>query len=197
MIRSFIAIHLPDAAKDVLGEISEQLSLEVPGGSVRWTKVSGIHLTLKFLGNVAEADLPQIKAALAQVGQRHAPFTFTVGGAGCFPNVNRPRVIWVGIQEETGSLAALQRDVEKSLTPLGFEPEKRAYHPHLTLGRTKDRLRSSDLRQIGEAVAAADVGELGQIRVKSFRLMRSDLHPDGAVYTSLAVFTLGPEQGGE
>ncbi len=197
MIRSFVAIHLPDAAREVLGQISEQLSLEVPGGSVRWTRVSAVHLTLKFLGDVAEADLPQIKAALATVGQRHAPFTFTVAGAGCFPNLNRPRVVWVGIQEQTGSLAALQRDVEESLAPLGFKPERRAYHPHLTLGRTKDRVHSSDLRRIGEVVAAAEVGELGQVRVKSFRLMRSDLHPDGAIYTSLAAFALGPEQGGE
>lgn len=191
MIRSFVAVDLPEAARDVLREIGEQLGSQVPGGSVRWTRVSNVHLTLKFLGDVAETDLPEIKAVLAQVGQRHAPFTFTVGGAGCFPNLKRPRVVWVGIREGTGALAALQRDVEKSLVPLGFKPEKRAFHPHLTLGRTRRGVRSSDLGRVGEVVAAANVGELGQVRVKSFRLMRSDLHPDGAIYTSLAVCALG------
>jgi 2'-5' RNA ligase len=152
--------------------------------------VEGIHLTLKFLGNVAESDLPAIKAALAQIGQQHAPFAFTVGGLGCFPNVRRPRVVWVGIQEQTGTLAGLQRDVEKGLVPLGFEAEKRAFHPHLTLGRTKRGLRSADQRRLGEILAGVEVGELDRINVESFHLMRSDLRPSGAVYTALATFDL-------
>lgn len=194
MIRSFVAIDLPDAVKDVLSEVGERLGRQVPERSVRWSRVSGIHLTLKFLGDVDEADLPKIKTALAQVGQRHAPFTFAVAGVGCFPNLRNPRVVWVGIEEETGSLAALQRDVEKSLVPVGFEAEKRAFHPHLTLGRTRRDVRSGDQRRIGEIIANADVSELGQVCVDSFRLVRSDLRPDGAVYTPLDVFALTPEQ---
>jgi 2'-5' RNA ligase len=190
MIRSFVAIDLPDAVKDELRAVSEQLDGQVPGGSVRWTRVSGIHLTLKFLGDVDEANLPEIEGTLAQVGQRHAPFTISVGGVGCFPNLKNPRVVWVGIQDETGILLALQRDVEKSLAPLGFEREKRAFHPHLTLGRTRRGIWSSDQRRIGEIIAGAEVGELGHIRAESFGLIRSDLRPDGAVYTPLDVFPL-------
>ena len=197
MIRSFVAIDLPDSTRDVLREVGERLRRRTPRDSVRWTRVEGIHLTLKFLGDVAEGDLAEIKAALAQVARRHGPFTFTIGGVGCFPNARRPRVVWVGVEEETGSLAALQQDVEESLTPLGFEPEKRAFHPHLTLGRTGRGVRPSDQRQLGEVIATAGVGELDQIRVDSFRLMRSDLRPSGAVYTPLAVFALSLERGGE
>jgi 2'-5' RNA ligase len=196
MVRSFVAIDLPDSFKEILHRTSEQLRRQVSGDSVRWARIEGIHLTLQFLGNVAQSDLPQIEAALIQVGQRHAPFTFTVGGVGCFPNLRKPRVIWIGVQEETGALAALQRDVEKSLVPLGFKPEKRAFHPHLTLGRTRRHVRSADQRRLGEIIASIDVGELGHIHVKSFRLMRSDLRPSGAVYTLLALFELSLDQEG-
>lgn len=190
MIRSFVAIDLPDSTKDVLEGISQRLRRRVPRDSVRWSRVAGIHLTLQFLGNVPESDLPQIKDVLAQVGQRHAPFSFSVGGVGCFPNVRKPRVVWVGVQEESGAMAALQRDVVKSLAPLGFEPEKRAFRPHLTLGRVKRGVRSADLRHLGEVIASAGIGELDHIQVASFRLMRSDLRPSGAVYTPLAVLEL-------
>lgn len=194
MIRSFVAIDLPDSTKEMLEQVSERLQDQVPHRTVRWSKISGIHLTLKFLGDVAQDDLPKIKSALSHVGQRHAPFVFTVGEVGCFPNLGRPRVVWVGIREETGALLSLQRDVEKSLKPLGFKPEGRAFHPHLTLGRTRRDAHSRDQRQLGEIIAGADIGKLDEVRVASFRLMRSDLRPDGAVYTSLAVFALGADQ---
>jgi 2'-5' RNA ligase len=190
MIRSFVAIDLSDSAKEVLEEVGQRLRSQAPHKCVRWSRVTAVHLTLKFLGDVAEADLPEIKDVLAQVARRHVPFTFTIGGLGCFPNVKRPRVVWVGVQEETGALAALQRDVEKNLVPLGFEPEKRAFHPHLTLGRTRRNARPADRRRLGEIVVEAGVGELSRVHVESFRLMRSDLRPDGAVYTPLAVFDL-------
>lgn len=194
MIRSFVAIDLSDSAKDSLRDLGEKLRSQTPSGSVRWIRVEGIHLTLKFLGNVAETDLPKIKAVLAQVGQRHGSFTLAIEGVGCFPNAKRPRVVWVGVKEVTGALAAVQRDVEKSLVPLGFEREKRAFHPHLTLGRTRRGINSRDQRGIGDVIASANVEELARIEVESFRLMRSDLYPDGAEYTPLAIFSLGLEQ---
>jgi 2'-5' RNA ligase len=196
MIRSFIAIELPDAARAMLSEVGQRLQDRVPQGSVRWSKVSGIHLTLQFLGSVAQGDLAQIETVLSHVGQRHAPFALTIGGLGCFPNLKRPHVIWVGVQEETGVLSALQRDVVKSMVPLGFEPERRAFHPHLTLGRTRRDVASADQRQLGESLAGFEVSELARIEVVSFRLMRSDLRPGGAIYTPLAVFDLSAGLGG-
>lgn len=194
MIRSFIAIELPNAARAALGEVGQRLQDRVPQGSVRWSKVSGIHLTLQFLGDVGQEDLAQIETALGQVGERHAPFALTIGGLGCFPNMKRPRVAWVGVQEETGALQALQRDVVKSMVPLGFEPERRAFHPHLTLGRTRRDVSAAGQRELGESLAGVEVGELARIQVASFRLMRSDLRPDGAIYTALAVFDLSAGQ---
>ena len=191
MIRSFVAIDLPDPIKQMLKSTGEQLRRQVPDKSVRWSRVEGIHLTLKFLGAVAEADLSDIKTTLAGVSRQQAPFAFTVGGLGCFPNARRPRVLWVGVEEKSGALAALQREVEHSLKPLGFDPERRSFHPHLTLGRTHKNVRATDQRRLGEIVAGTGLGELGRVDVASFRLMRSDLRSDGAVYTTLAEFPLG------
>jgi 2'-5' RNA ligase len=190
MIRSFVAIDLPDTAKDALLELGQQLRHKAPDRSVRWSRVSGIHLTLKFLGDVSEDSLPGIKAVLGRVAQHHAPFRCTIEGVGCFPNTRSPRVVWAGVREESGRLLALQRDVENDLTPLGFKPEKRPYHPHLTLGRTARHVRSADQRTLGDVIAGSDVGELAQLQVESFLLMRSDLRPDGAVYTPLGTFPL-------
>ncbi len=190
MIRSFVAIDLPNSTKTRLKAVSQQLRRRVPRDSVRWSRVTGIHLTLKFLGDVAQGDLPQIKDVLAQVGQRHAPFEFTVGGVGCFPNTKRPRVLWVGLEEESGNLAALQRDVVQSLAPLGFEPEKRRFHPHLTLGRVKRGVPSGDLRRLGQVIVTAGTGELDRVQAASFHLMRSELRPSGALYSSLAAVAI-------
>ncbi len=190
MIRSFVAIDLPGSSKTKLKAVAQQLRDQVPRDSVRWTRVTGVHLTLKFLGDVKQSDLPQIKSVLAQVGQRHAPFEFTIGGVGCFPNTRRPRVLWVGLQEESGALAALQRDVDQSLVPLGFEPEKRRFHPHLTLGRVKRGVSSGDLRRLGQIIVTAGVGELDRVQTASLRLMRSELRSSGALYSSLAAVDL-------
>jgi 2'-5' RNA ligase len=196
MVRSFVAITLPNDVKEALQRVADEQRARTPERSIRWSRVSGIHLTLKFLGDVAESDLPAIKAALAQCCVDHVPFVFSVGGMGCFPNTKRPRVLWVGVTEETGRLAALQRDVERHLEGLGFAREQRAFHPHLTLGRTRQGAKPSEQARIGEVVDSSEVGELGQVRVDEIHLMRSDLRPDGAVYTSLQRISLGRSDAG-
>jgi 2'-5' RNA ligase len=94
--------------------------------------------------------------------------------------------MWVGIQEETGTLAQLQKAIEEDVAALGYPPERRKFHPHLTLGRVRRRVSSGDRRQLGELVEASGIGTLDQMEVRSVNLMRSDLQPSGAVYTRLA-----------
>lgn len=190
MIRSFIALDLFESTKESLLNVRRRLQKEIPADWVRWSRPASIHLTLKFLGDVAEKDMPGIKEALAQVALRHTPFKFVVAHLGCFPNLKRPRVVWVGVQETTGALVALQQDVEKSLQPLGFKAERRRYHPHLTLGRTRRGVVSAEKRRLGEIIDNTDIGEVNQVDVEGLKLMRSDLRPDGAVYTVLAEFEL-------
>jgi 2'-5' RNA ligase len=185
-IRTFIAIELDESIKDGLTRLQEGLKGEVPQGSVRWVRPASIHLTLKFLGDVPADQIGEITRALERSCQGFAPFSLTCGGLGCFPNLKRPRVVWVGVHEETGTLAQLQKAIEANVAPLGYPTEKRKFSPHLTLGRVQRRVSSSDLHRLGEQVGSSEIGTLGQMEVRSVNLMRSDLRPSGAVYTRLA-----------
>ena len=185
-IRTFIAIELDESIKDSLTELQERLKGEAPRGSVRWVRPGGIHLTLKFLGDVPADQIGEIAEALQEGCQGFASFYLSCGGLGCFPNLKRPRVVWVGVQEETGTLARLKKSIEENVAPLGYPTEKRKFSPHLTLGRVQKRAGSGDLRQLGELIGALEIGMLGQMQVRSVNLMRSDLRSSGAVYTRLA-----------
>ena len=116
----------------------------------------------------------------------HAPFALEVKGAGCFPDVHRPRVVWVGVQENEHRLHALQRAVENAIAPLGYPTEIRDFTPHLTLGRVARDVRQIDQKKIGEAVQVAGVGSLGRWEVRQVALIKSDLKPTGAQYLTLA-----------
>ena len=185
-IRTFIAIELDESIKDGLTKLQERLKGKVPRGSARWVRPKGIHLTLKFLGDVPADQIGEITRALERSCQGFAPFSLSCGGLGCFPNLKRPRVVWVGIQEETGTLAQLKKAIEENVAPLGYPTEKRKFSPHLTLGRVQKRASSGDRRRLGELVGASEIGMLGQMEVRSVNLIRSDLRPSGAVYTRLA-----------
>lgn len=188
-VRAFIAIELDRQLCAKLGDLQDRLRADVPPGLVRWVRPEGIHLTLKFLGDVPAEKVSEIARAVQQACEKHVSFECTVSGLGCFPDAVRPRVIWVGIQEPGGTLLALQRDVDRALSALGFEPEQRPFHPHLTLGRVKSHDREA-VAALGEYVSRARVN-VGSIQASAVHLMRSDLLPGGAVYTTLAVSDLG------
>jgi 2'-5' RNA ligase len=189
-IRAFIAVPLPGSLLEKLAALQRKLEGQVPDRSVRWVRVEGIHLTLKFLGDTPTEKLPDIEHALAAVARHVPPCSFTVGEVGCFPNLRRPRVVWVGVQEPTGRLAALQDAVEEVMTSFGYSPEGRGFTPHLTLGRVHRRASRSDVTQVGEVVANTTVGVLAEVSVGRFALIRSVLKPAGAEYAELAEFPL-------
>lgn len=185
-VRTFIAIELDEKIKVALAELQEQLKGKIPPGSVRWVGPEGIHLTLKFLGNVPANRIEQVEQAISQACAGFPSFSFSIGGLGCFPDTRRPRVVWVGVQEDTGILKRLQKAIEDGMEKLGFPPEERGFQAHLTLGRTQRRASSADVRRLGQIVAETDIGELGRMEARAVSLMRSDLKPTGAVYTRLA-----------
>jgi len=194
-IRSFVAVELSDQVRQALADLQEKLKVQVPPKAVRWTRPESIHLTLQFLGEVAPGKVEAIAEALREVGAGQAPFTFQLKELGVFPNPGRPRVVWVGVAEPSGGLVAVQKGVTQALEPLGFEPEKRPYSPHLTIGRADRRAGRQDLAEVGELVTRTEVGTLGQVRVEHVVLMKSDLQPGGAVYTPLAVIPLARTPG--
>jgi 2'-5' RNA ligase len=190
VIRSFVAVDLGQTVKSRLAEIQRQLKASVPSGSVRWVQPDSVHLTLKFLGDVPAERIDEIADALRQACEPLAPALFAVAGAGCFPDLRRPNVVWVGVDDPARRLAALQQAVERALNPLGFPPENRPFNPHLTLGRTQRSAPGADLRAVGERVGALKVGALGRVDVHEIILMRSDLLPGGARYAPLARISL-------
>ena len=184
-LRTFIAVELDEELLGNLGNLQDRLRGQVAPRSVRWVRPEGIHLTLKFLGETQPEQVEAVKAALDQAASEVSPFTFTVGGLGCFPNTRRPRVIWVGLHEPTGTLSRLWDAVESCVAPLGFPAEKRPFRPHLTLGRVQRYASKSEVREIGEVIASSAIGTLDEMRVSQVCYIKSDLRPGGAVYTAL------------
>jgi 2'-5' RNA ligase len=190
VIRAFIAIGLPAEIQQKLEEVITDLKGRISDGPVRWVSGGSIHLTLKFLGDVSEANLEMLKKILQTEASVHHAFEISVGGLGAFPTIHRPRVIWVKV-EVPQELKSVQRGIEHETTRLGYDREERPFSPHLTLGRVSRNATPRDIQRIGEALEQTTVGVLGTVRVEEVNLYRSDLRPGGAVYTCLFSAPLG------
>jgi 2'-5' RNA ligase len=192
-IRLFIAIPLPELLLKRLADVKYRLQGKVPHKSVRWVRSEGIHLTLKFLGDTPREKVSTITEALTVVGRNAPPCMLVAEGLGCFPNLRRPRVLWVGVKEPTGRLETLQKAVEEAMTALGYKPERHGFTPHLTLGRVRRGASRQEEREIAEVIEGTSVDQLAEFTADRFELIRSDLKPTGAEYTTLETFLL---QGG-
>ena len=192
--RLFVAIEPPAPVLEAVARVQDDLKRLFPERAVRWVKPEGVHLTLKFLGNVPLSQIDSLKAALAEAtsGSGHRRFDLGVEGLGCFPSIRRPRVIWLGLTGDLDSLRALQADVEKYIAPLGYPTEKREFRPHLTLARASRGASRDAIAAVGRIVEKTDVGYLADWHVGEVSLMRSQLKPGGAVYTQLGAFELTP-----
>lgn len=182
-IRAFIAAELPESVKKAAADAVAYLGRK--GLRLRWVKPENMHLTLKFLGDTDPALVPELAAALGQSVSGAAPIALSAEGLGVFPNPARARVVWMGLSGETARLAALAGGLDSLLSDLGFEPETRPFAAHLTLGRSRDRVDGGLLAramaqyaQSGRAPAAFTLDRLV--------LFKSDLRPQGPIYTRLA-----------
>jgi len=189
-VRAFIAIELPDPVRAALARLQDGLKA-TRTTSVKWVDPKGIHLTIKFLGNVDAGEIPELSRVLREAVRGTVPFRLKLENTGAFPNIRAPRVIWVGVGGEAEHLFTLHKKVEQALKPLGFAPENRAFSPHLTLGRVREGAQPNELRRLGEGIAASKTeGEIF-FSVDSLNLMRSQLTREGAIYSCLASFKLG------
>jgi len=183
-MRTFIAINLDQEIKRALTQLIDELKVRsTESRGIRWVRQEGMHLTLKFLGEIGEDKVPRIESALRQVTEKYSPFSMRIKGTGYFPPKSKaPRVFWIGIEEE-GILERLQFQVEEEMEKLGFPKEQRKFHPHLTLGRVKT---SSNLRGILDLLEKYKEKTLGEMEVKKMTFFRSVLKPTGAEYSVLS-----------
>jgi RNA 2',3'-cyclic 3'-phosphodiesterase len=177
-VRLFVAVNLPEDERRAAHEAAAPL--RDAGLPVKWVPPASLHVTLKFLGEVAEDREAAIGAALDAAVAAARPFAVGLGGAGAFPGVARPRVIWLGVEAHP-ALELLSHDVERALEPFGFEAELRPFRPHVTLGRVRPGARPGAFAAL-EPLAAALAWE-GVAPVDSVDLMASVLGPGGAVYS--------------
>ncbi len=188
MVRAFIAVPVPEAARQAIGSLVEELRRRRPEAGVRWVRPEGLHLTLRFLGQTRVDRLPALREVIGEVASRHAPFDLEVSGGGAFPTLRRPRVLWLGVRRGAELLTALAADLDGQLAPLGWEPEGRPYSAHLTLART-------DQGPAAAAMAAVLVEAAARLellwRVEEVILYESHLERAGARYVVLERAPLG------
>jgi 2'-5' RNA ligase len=183
-IRAFIAIGLSPEIRRWLMEARAELERRMTSRSVRWTEFNGIHITLKFLGEIPGGSLGAIQSVMDGTAQGCRPFPLAVEGLGCFPDAVRPRVIWAGVRGNP-VLADLQKRLEDGMDKAGFPRERRAFSPHLTLARVRDGVEGKDLGDIGRAVLNAAVSPPVTMDVSGYGLYKSVLRPTGAEYSLL------------
>jgi 2'-5' RNA ligase len=184
-VRTFVAVDISPAVKTQIGQIIGQL--RPIGSMIRWVRPEGLHLTLKFLGEISREQLATVYQAVERGMAGISPFSYALAELGGFPNLRRPRVIWIGVPRGKELLRKLQERIEAQLTGCGFPKEKRGFSPHLTIGRVKS-LRG--IQPLLERLPSI-VFESGEIPVTAVKVMRSELKPTGAEYSPLKVIELG------
>jgi 2'-5' RNA ligase len=183
-IRAFLAIDPPEEVLREIDSLQGRLRTLI-SGDIRWVRPEGIHLTLKFFGDVTGADAETIAAVTREVALVEKPFSLVVGGAGVFPDPRRPRVLWLGMSGDLERLLLFQTRLDQALRLIGFPREERPFRPHLTLARIKD---SRSLAGLGRALEKGEQYQAGRFAAAGLSLMQSELKTGGAVYKQLQWF---------
>ena len=184
LLRAFIAIEIPTHIHQKIAAQTASLRENIASSLVRWVPIVNIHLTLKFLGDVLPAKTEQLSQMLDELAHSYKAHEIQISGLGAFPNPRQVRIIWIGIQAPD-TLHTLQTGLETASAKLGFPPENRPFHPHLTLGRVKQGISPAGAQSIQAALANTKIGHIGTVRIEALHLFKSDLKPSGAVYTKL------------
>jgi len=178
-IRSFIAIEISDPM--IVKKVDDvEKKLMGVQAAVKWVDPEIVHITLKFLGDISPTQIDPIFEAMKDVDFK--PFDIHISNIGCFPNMNRPRVVWMGINEGKEELEALYSQLNLKLKPLGFKQETRRFKAHITIGRVKGKKGVREL--VGQISRMKDL-EIGIQRIESLKLKKSTLTPKGPTYETL------------
>jgi 2'-5' RNA ligase len=186
-IRAFIAIELPGELKSMLKDFENKLKTP-KSRCAKWVDPGSIHLTLKFLGNIGPKILDELKRDVEAEVRKSQPFTLATAETGCFPNAQRPRVFWLGLSGDVDRLLDLQSRIDESAGKLGFPKENRPFAAHLTLARLRDDCSVAERGGFAELVQGVRLEPGFSMRVNAVALIRSQLKPEGAIYTRLSQF---------
>jgi 2'-5' RNA ligase len=183
-MRAFIALEISREVRQEIRGIIERLQkgIQFGGASPKWAAPDGIHLTLRFLGEIEEEMVGRLRGLLKEAAAESKPFHLSIGSLGFFPNERNPRVLWIGVGEGAEESEALQKKIERGVVALGFSAEDRPFHPHLTLARIKS---ARGARGLVDVVASHRDVSAGLCVVDRIMLFQSELKPTGAVYTKL------------
>jgi 2'-5' RNA ligase len=193
-MRTFVAVELPENVRRDLEALQSELKKRGLG-NLKWVSPEGIHLTLKFLGDVGRERLPDMAKVLDGLSCGFYPFEIGIKGLGAFPGMSRARVVWVGLTGELGRLQMLAEAVENGLSGLGFEKEKRPFSPHLTLARVRPETTSQEHKTLADVLGTYRFNLSSRIKVNGLSLMQSTLTPRGAIYNRLHRSRLLPGSG--
>jgi 2'-5' RNA ligase len=186
-LRLFIACELPDEAREALAAV-QRLLQERGADGLRWVRPEGIHLTLKFLGEVPARRLEAIERVLARAVREPVRFSVQMAKLGSFGGSTGLRVVWLGLEGEVEGLARLAARVDAALEPLGFARERRPFAAHLTLARVKEGASPQDRRRLFDLIRSLELSPLPALTLDVVSLMQSTLEPGGARYQCLARF---------
>ena len=189
VIRAFVAIEISEDVRTALGEAQLRLKQSHPAVKVSWAKIGNLHLTLQFLGSIAESTVPRIAESLANAISTVSVFDVPVAGVGAFPDIDRPRVLWIGCQDPARKLRTLAQSVQAALRTCGFQPEPVPWVAHFTLGRIRSPRPDPALTG---ALDSLTNEVFGTLRVAEIHLFESQLQPDGSVYTKRSSHSLPP-----
>ena len=192
MTRTFIALELDESLQRYLGETIRQLAQELHGPALRWVDPAGIHLTLAFLGDLNDEQLAEAMRATERAARKVSPFEYCLSRPGLFGSPRQPRVIWIGVDEPSGNLQLLHRQLNLELVQHGFEVDARPFSPHLTLARIKGPLRQEEQQRLQRLLTVEDRQRLSPtIHVSQICVMKSELSQTRASYTCLQSSVLG------
>lgn len=180
--RIFVGVDITDEARRAAAAYIDDLRSNFSDVRVGWERPEKLHLTLKFVGDVPTSRISELSAAVAGVASRHRNFELSIDGTGVFPSTRKPRVLWLGVRDETSSLTRIQSEIETEFEKLGIEKENRKYSPHLTIARIREPERSRDLAEEHAAASFAPV----TFRVPAIVVFESKLQPSGSIYSKVA-----------
>jgi 2'-5' RNA ligase len=189
--RIFLALVLEDKLLEQVLSARKKLERQIRSAAVRWVPREQLHLTLKFFGNMAREQLPDLATALRPLCLAQPVLSLDLKHYGCFPDSRRPRVLWLGIAGAIGPLATFQQQIHEATRAFGDHQEERPFHPHLTLARMKN-VSPDETRQLAAVLDRTPADSLDPWLARELVLMESRLTPQGSIYHPAAHFLLAP-----